>query len=240
MIDYATWAEKRGIKYSTFSTHQVRLTDILEIAKENHITFQKGDILFVRVGVTKEWDTVMTDAQKQAYSDNSSPEHAGVEATEDVLRWLWDSGFAAIASDAISWEVRYPKLRKHIPSAQMTGGNDDQGKSTDIWHRSTHHSPLISSSTSTCLQDGACRSVSYMNVIPFFPAELALKRPRGTFRPRSASTILRGTSTVDLLRHVRAIEYAWRSFIASQRYGNFLGHTRCEFATRDVNTRTRG
>lgn len=115
LIDYATWADKRGIKYSTFSTHQVRLTDILEIAKENDITFQKGDILFVRVGVTKEWDTVMTDAQKQAYSDNSNPEHAGVEATEDVLRWLWDSGFAAIASDAISWEVRYPENAETDP-----------------------------------------------------------------------------------------------------------------------------
>lgn len=105
LIDYASWAEKKGIEYTTFSTHQVRLTDILEIAKENNITFQKGDILFVRVGVTKEWDNSMTDAQKQAYSDNSAPEHAGVEATEDVLRWLWNTGFAAIASDAISWEV---------------------------------------------------------------------------------------------------------------------------------------
>ncbi|THC92080.1 hypothetical protein EYZ11_008461 [Aspergillus tanneri] len=106
LIDYATWAERKGIKYSTFSTHQVRLSEILEIAKESDITFQKGDILFVRVGVTKEWDSVMTDHHKQQYSENPSPEHAGVEATTDMLRWLWDSGFAAIASDAISWEVR--------------------------------------------------------------------------------------------------------------------------------------
>lgn len=106
LIDYATWAEEKGMQYSTFSTHQVRLSDILQIAKEKNITFQKGDILFVRVGVTKEWDTVMTDAQKRAYSDNPKPEHAGVEATTNVLRWLWDTGFAAIASDAISWEVR--------------------------------------------------------------------------------------------------------------------------------------
>lgn len=109
LIDYATWAEKKGIKYTTFSTHQVRLSDMLEIAKECNITFQKGDILLVRVGVTKEWDTIMTDAQKQQYSDNPSPEHAGVEATTDVLRWLWDTGFAAIASDAISWEVRHDR-----------------------------------------------------------------------------------------------------------------------------------
>lgn len=57
----------------------------------------------------------MTDAQKQAYSDNPSPEHAGVEATTEVLRWLWDTGFAAIASDAISWEVSDKKDRPQIP-----------------------------------------------------------------------------------------------------------------------------
>lgn len=110
LIDYAGWAEKKGIEYSTFSTHQVRLSDIQAIAKECGITFQKGDLLFVRVGVTKEWDTVMTDAQKQEYSDNSSPSHAGVEATPDMLRWLWDTGFCAIAGDAISWEVGCPLI----------------------------------------------------------------------------------------------------------------------------------
>ncbi|KAJ5631573.1 uncharacterized protein N7484_011673, partial [Penicillium longicatenatum] len=116
---YSTWSLDRlrdmgrekghQVYHILLSTHQVRLTDILEVAKENKVTFQKGDILFVRIGVTKEWDTYMTDAQKQAYSDNSSPEHAGVEATTEVLRWLWDTGFAAIASDAISWEVYPPQ-----------------------------------------------------------------------------------------------------------------------------------
>lgn len=107
LIDYVEWAGKQCMEYTTFSTHQIRLADIREIAQECNVTFQKGDILFVRIGVTKEWDTLMTPAQKQKYSNNAAPEHAGVEATTDMLRWLWDSGFAAIASDAISWEVRH-------------------------------------------------------------------------------------------------------------------------------------
>jgi kynurenine formamidase len=105
LIDYAAWAEKRGIQYTTFSQHQIKLTDILEIAKECNITFQRGDILLIRIGVTKEWDTIMTEEQKRAYSQNPKPQHAGVEGTIDVLRWLWDTGFTAIAGDAISWEV---------------------------------------------------------------------------------------------------------------------------------------
>lgn len=105
LIDYASWAEKKGIQYSTFSTHEIRLNDIEAIAKENGILFQKGDILFVRIGMTKEWDEKMSREDKEAYAKSSSPQHAGVEATEDVLRWIWDCGFCAVASDALSWEV---------------------------------------------------------------------------------------------------------------------------------------
>lgn len=118
LIDYATWAEKQGINYTTFSTHQISLGDILKIAQECNITFQKGDILFIRIGVIKEWDA-MTVAQKQQYSDNPNPEHAGVEATTDVLRWIWDTGFAAIAGDAISWEVCHITARRRLKSTGM-------------------------------------------------------------------------------------------------------------------------
>ncbi|GME64588.1 putative cyclase [Neofusicoccum parvum] len=109
LIDYVSWAEKKGIKYTTFSQHEVKLSDILEIAKECNITFRKGDILFVRIGVTKEWEQLMDESAKKAYAASKNPQHAGVEGTTDVLRWLWDSGFSAIAGDAISWEVYPPK-----------------------------------------------------------------------------------------------------------------------------------
>ncbi|KAL4888606.1 hypothetical protein BDV59DRAFT_188264 [Aspergillus ambiguus] len=132
LIDYVAWAEKKGIKYSTFSTHQVRLSDIQEIAQECNISFQKGDILFVRVGVTKEWDTLMTPAQKQEYSNNSRPEHAGVEATTDMLRWLWNSGFAAIASDAISWEVYPPQSEVFLHEYVLAGWGMPIGELFDL------------------------------------------------------------------------------------------------------------
>jgi hypothetical protein len=105
LIDYASWAEKQGIEYSTFSTHQVKLTDIQIIARECKIKFQTGDILFVRIGITKEWDTKMTLNDKKTYAANQNPQHAGVEATQAVLRWIWNNKFAAVAGDAISWEV---------------------------------------------------------------------------------------------------------------------------------------
>jgi hypothetical protein len=106
LIDYVSWAEKKGIKYTTFSLHQIKLADILEIAKECNITFQKGDILLVRIGVTKEWEQDMDVEAKKAYAASTSPKHAGVEGSMDMLKWIWNSGFAAVAGDAISFEVR--------------------------------------------------------------------------------------------------------------------------------------
>lgn len=105
LIDYASWAENKGIKYTTFSQHQIKLSDIHEIAQECNITFKKGDILLVRIGVIKEWEKEMDVEAKKAYACSKSPKHAGVEGSLDVLKWVWNTGFAAVAGDAISWEV---------------------------------------------------------------------------------------------------------------------------------------
>ena len=108
LIDYASWAERNGIQYTTFSQHEIKLSDIEQIAQASGIVFRPADIVFVRIGMTKEWDTVMTTEQKEAYAADPLPRHAGVEATTQVLRWIWDNKFSAVASDAISWEV-YPR-----------------------------------------------------------------------------------------------------------------------------------
>ena len=115
LLDYVSYAERRGISYSTFSDHSIPLSVLLEIAEEHNVTFRRGDILFVRVGVTKEWDTQMTPADKNAYAESKNPQHAGIEGTEEMLRWIWNTGFAAVASDAISFEVYPPK--KSYPRA---------------------------------------------------------------------------------------------------------------------------
>jgi hypothetical protein len=77
--------------------------------EQNDLQFRRGDILFIRIGLIQEWEITMTADQRQAYADCSSPEHAGVEGTEEMLPWIWDSGFAAVAGDSMSFEVYPPK-----------------------------------------------------------------------------------------------------------------------------------
>jgi kynurenine formamidase len=74
------------------------------MCKAENVIPRKGDILFVRTGMIPEWDT-FTEEQKKAYAAQEEAEHAGVEASIDLLEWLWDTGITAVAGDAISWEV---------------------------------------------------------------------------------------------------------------------------------------
>ncbi|KAH8689505.1 hypothetical protein BGW36DRAFT_401851 [Talaromyces proteolyticus] len=109
LLDYVEYAARREIKYSLFSDHAIPLSILQDIAKEQGVTFQYGDLLFVRIGLVQEWDTRMTMSDKINYASSTKPLHAGVEGTEEMLRWIWDTGFAAVASDAISFEVFPPQ-----------------------------------------------------------------------------------------------------------------------------------
>ncbi|KAL4951680.1 hypothetical protein BDW69DRAFT_169548 [Aspergillus filifer] len=108
LIDFVSWAEKKGVSVNALSQQEVSLDTVHEIAKECNITFQRGDIFFLRVGLPQTWDR-MSDVEKKAYSQQSTPKHAGIEQSERVLRFFWDNHFAAVASDAVSFEV-FPPL----------------------------------------------------------------------------------------------------------------------------------
>jgi kynurenine formamidase len=106
LLDYARWAASQTppITYSTFSTHGITFSAILAMCKHHNVTPREGDILFIRIGVMPEWEA-FSEPQKIEYAAQKEPSHAGVEASIELLQWLWDSKIAAVAGDAISWEV---------------------------------------------------------------------------------------------------------------------------------------
>jgi hypothetical protein len=106
LIDYASWALRtKGITPNyALTQHAISLDDVLTIAKECNIEFRRGDIFFLRVGLPQTWEG-MSDEEKKAYSAQQTPLHAGIEQSERALKFLWDNHFAAVASDAVSFEV---------------------------------------------------------------------------------------------------------------------------------------
>lgn len=104
LLDYAGWAETQGRTVDCFKTNSIPVSELKEVAASQGTAFRKGDILFIRTGWTKRYDTMSTEGRQQL-SVNIPPTLIGVESSEATLRWMWDEGFAAVAGDQPSFEA---------------------------------------------------------------------------------------------------------------------------------------
>ncbi len=83
----------------------------LELARsEAGLEFRPGDVVLVRTGFV-EWYRRQDDAARQAMARPGRLTAAGIEHTEAMARYVWDSGAAAFASDAPALEVWPPDPR---------------------------------------------------------------------------------------------------------------------------------
>ncbi|PKY03853.1 hypothetical protein P168DRAFT_270454 [Aspergillus campestris IBT 28561] len=103
LLDYATYAHKNNIPLTPFTTSPIRLHHLQQILSETNTTPRPGDILLIRTGFKAAYDALTPD-QERALAARPSPDFFGVENGEPTLRWLWENQFAAIASDAPSFE----------------------------------------------------------------------------------------------------------------------------------------
>ncbi|OAG09723.1 uncharacterized protein CC84DRAFT_1235575 [Paraphaeosphaeria sporulosa] len=108
LIDYVSYAEKKGQKVNGMTGHAITLDEVKEIAKECRIEFRPGDIFFLRCGFTKTWESLSLDEKKQYRADTQvqKHKHSGLIQSEEVTRFLWDNHIVAVAGDGVSFEVR--------------------------------------------------------------------------------------------------------------------------------------
>jgi hypothetical protein len=103
LLDYARWATAQGITFSPGERHEITAADLQAIAAAQRVEFQEGDILIIRSGWIA-WYLTLDQAAREAVA--TPPFNAiGVAQGDDTLRFLWDTGFAAVVGDAIAFEA---------------------------------------------------------------------------------------------------------------------------------------
>ncbi len=106
LLDYQSWAESQGMTTNNFAltTHSIKLTELRAVAKAQNVILKSGDILFIRSGYGKAFNSLSEeDAEKLVATP--IPPAIGVESSQDILRWVWDCQFAAVAGDQPSFEA---------------------------------------------------------------------------------------------------------------------------------------
>lgn len=107
LIDYASYAEKHGIKYSPVTRHEISIQDLETIARDQGVEFKPADILIVRSGWVKWYNSASTEERLKGARDNH--DHVGLVASAESVEWLWNKHFAAVAGDTVAFEAFPPK-----------------------------------------------------------------------------------------------------------------------------------
>lgn len=103
MLDYAGYAERNSIVIKPFTSSCIPLEHLKRLVDEQGITIRPGDILFVRAGYTAAYNALSIPEQ-EAIPQRPTADFIGMESTKDVLRWLWENQFAAVAGDMPAFE----------------------------------------------------------------------------------------------------------------------------------------
>ncbi|KAF7715210.1 Uncharacterized protein PECH_005551 [Penicillium ucsense] len=108
LLDYKAWAEAHGQEVECFDTQSIPVSTLQEVARSQQVTFQTGDILFVRTGWTQSYKQ-LSPVECQQLADYKTPPVIGVESSKETLRWIWENNFAAVAGDMPSFEAWPPQ-----------------------------------------------------------------------------------------------------------------------------------
>jgi hypothetical protein len=126
LLDYAAFCEKHGISVDSFASAAIPLEHLKQVVVEQKLTIREGDILFIRSGFIAAYNALDAAAQK-AIPDRPAPDFLGVEPTTAMLRWIWESGFSAVAGDAPSFE-QAPVAGPHTAVGGVWSGETWEGE----------------------------------------------------------------------------------------------------------------
>lgn len=113
LIDYASYAQRRDISVAHFAPHGITIDDVKAVAAEQGVTFQPGDVFFLRTGYVKAYQASSEERKKEIASVR---EWCGLSQGPETTQWLWERQFAALVSDSPAFEVK----RKCLLSARTT------------------------------------------------------------------------------------------------------------------------
>jgi len=96
VTDYRAWCLKNGNDYKVCEApaHRISTADLDKVAKDQGVELRIGDILFLRTGYI-EWYNNSDTEERVRVAKKYPPDIAGIEQTEESVRWLWYNPFAS-------------------------------------------------------------------------------------------------------------------------------------------------
>jgi hypothetical protein len=99
LADVERLYRERGQSLDVRSAPQISVDDVADALTLGGVAPRAGDLLIINFGFLNWYDTLSSRARAKVLGAVPMT-YIGLERSEQTVRWLWDSGLAAIASDA--------------------------------------------------------------------------------------------------------------------------------------------
>ncbi|KAF2640135.1 hypothetical protein P280DRAFT_518559 [Massarina eburnea CBS 473.64] len=104
ILDYPRYLERMGREaVDALSASSIKAEELRDMLGETGVGTREGDVLLLRTGFTRAYEALGVEEKKEF--PNKAPTFLGVESSKDVVQWIWESGFVAVAGDAPSFEM---------------------------------------------------------------------------------------------------------------------------------------
>jgi hypothetical protein len=105
LLDVERLLRAEGHVYDPGSAYAFTVDELERARKRANLEFRQGDVVLIRTGFI-EWYKSQPVSVRERISDRNKMEGAcGVEHTEDMARYIWNTGAIGIASDCPALEV---------------------------------------------------------------------------------------------------------------------------------------
>ena len=123
LLDWDRWAHTQpDLDPDRCSTHSIPLSNLLAVAAHQGTTFKAGDILFIRTGWTRNWNSLSKAEKASIAALGKTPGAIGIKSCEEILRWIWETGFCAVAGDQPAFEAHpFQSMEWHLHQWCLSG-----------------------------------------------------------------------------------------------------------------------
>lgn len=104
LLDWYSFAQRNSISVSAFTNQAIPVSQLKDVAREQNVSFRHGDVLLIRTGWLAQYKQ-LSAAEQDRLGGRDDRASCGVEASEESMKWHWEQGFAAVASDTVAYEA---------------------------------------------------------------------------------------------------------------------------------------
>ena len=98
LIDLLAHRKRQGREAKPLTRDVYTLDELKGALAAQNTTLKPGSILLVRTGWVESYESLSAD-EKQAYAPMDKMQATGIEASREMVAWLWDRRVAAIGTD---------------------------------------------------------------------------------------------------------------------------------------------